>query len=814
MSSGRRADRRRNDDPLTTTLATTTSIDDLASSNLHRGFSTSIFDLFSDPAQERVDCCALTCCGVLQNDRDRYLVQGIRPPGPLKRCTVHFLFPASIFMMAGLVATHVADVRVNQIASTVLVLALLLYLYLQCYKGRSKRIEIRKDLLYLKYQIQNQPGGGGDSEDGLLLALEHHRPLSEDEDNYEGELPLYYLGQSKRDFQCAHPCCLVGFYADDRKSRCTSTAPDSPAANPNSSLLASGATGGGANSSGMPNLCRCLYTSVCSWPCTGNGGNSSKSGRPLAALCCGMHVQLCGLCAIAQEAREIENVLLPPSYRRIDYVTMQAMTDYYPAIYRAKWKEEESPSEIPPGDEAELAQLQQRRRRPLSFLPPLSRLSYRLLQGSAIITSMLLLWSIVGPLYWRFVVKTRNRSHMFGILDFLIYLLTISQSVGVLALIVWYINRCRNTSKINPDLSTDAIIKYFASGFCLSTSLAIFWELLCSLILRIFISILMVATGVDALDDPEDSSPSRASSGGAFLFPSLLHSAELSSVKDFMEAFGNDHPTVYTIYIFFNAFCLAALIEELCKYFGFRMIEHPDFLSKRDLEEASRIVVGENNETLDDDDENEWEDEILPRGRSRSTRRSTNAAPPPRVEVAPPDYSKQRRSIQAQGAAITLAMISVAMGFTCCENLVYCLLYSSSSPKMELAVLLSRSLFPVHPIAAAIQSIGVCRRELEGSRVSTLGRIILPAVIFHGSYDFFLLWIDFLARRNGVYAGAEDDGQVAFDQGSIIALAVSFLVSILIMCGALYHLFRSSNAQRKRLADMDRQQSVDRSRLI
>lgn len=170
--------------------------------------------------------------------------------------------------------------------------------------------------------------------------------------------------------------------------------------------------------------------------------------------------------------------------------------------------------------------------------------------------------------------------------------------------------------------------------------------------------------------------------------------------------------------------------------------------------------------------------------------------------------------MQAQGASITLAMVSVAMGFTCCENLVYVFLYSSSSPKMELAVLVSRSLFPVHPIAAGLQSIGVCERDLEGSRVSTLGRIILPAVVFHGGYDFFLLWVDFLAKRNGVYAGAEDDGQDAFDQGSVIAIAVSFVLSVLILLGALFYLYRASNAQRNRLADIDRQASVDRSRLL
>jgi hypothetical protein len=44
----------------------------------HRGFTTSIHDLYRDPDMERIDCCAMTCCGILQHDRDRYLIQGMK----------------------------------------------------------------------------------------------------------------------------------------------------------------------------------------------------------------------------------------------------------------------------------------------------------------------------------------------------------------------------------------------------------------------------------------------------------------------------------------------------------------------------------------------------------------------------------------------------------------------------------------------------------------------------------------------------------------------------------------------------------------
>ena len=33
----------------------------------------------------------------------------------------------------------------------------------------------------------------------------------------------------------------------------------------------------------------------------------------------------------------------------------------------------------------------------------------------------------------------------------------------------------------------------------------------------------------------------------------------------------------------------AALVEEACKYFGYCMVEHPDFVSERDLQKAAPV---------------------------------------------------------------------------------------------------------------------------------------------------------------------------------------------------------------------------------
>ena len=84
-------------------------------------------------------------------------------------------------------------------------------------------------------------------------------------------------------------------------------------------------------------------------------------------------------------------------------------------------------------------------------------------------------------------------------------------------------------------------------------------------------------------------------------------------------------------------------------------------------------------------------------------------------------------------------MVSTALGFACCENLVYIFIYSPPSLDNQISTLLARSFFPVHPLCAAIQSIGVCRRDLEGDKRYGLGRIILPAFVLHGSFDFVLM---------------------------------------------------------------------------
>ena len=93
---------------------------------------------------------------------------------------------------------------------------------------------------------------------------------------------------------------------------------------------------------------------------------------------------------------------------------------------------------------------------------------------------------------------------------------------------------------------------------------------------------------------------------------------------------------------------------------------------------------------------------------------------------------------------------------------------------------------------SAIQSIGVCKYQLENDRSIQLGRIVFPAIILHGSYDFVIMFLSFLVGFN------EDGGNIGV-WVSIISLTLS-IASVWI--GWLYYL-KESSAQIIRLNQID-----------
>ena len=123
----------------------------------------------------------------------------------------------------------------------------------------------------------------------------------------------------------------------------------------------------------------------------------------------------------------------------------------------------------------------------------------------------------------------------------------------------------------------------------------------------------------------------------------------------------------------------------------------------------------------------------------------------------------------------------------------------------EWIVLLFRSLFPVHALAAAMQSINVIRKFVECDdeyHQVGVGRIILPAVIMHGTFDAVLLainvyietaWDTYLEKNEGNY----DPDHPPYNP--ILVNIVAWLGITSVIAGGVFWYLRQDRAQRQRL---------------
>jgi RsiW-degrading membrane proteinase PrsW (M82 family) len=635
----------------------------------YRGFNTSIADMWRYPEQERIDCCSIACFGCLQADRDRYLITGVKPPTFCRRICAHLIMPICIFGLAIFAAVNIPDPYTNQLTCYCLVFTFVMYFFSQCLKGAWKRRQVRRDLLWAKFHKRDSG------------RFRRRRDEESDDEDY-GDEDYYFMGQTRSDICNAHSLC--GCYATDRGSNFV--------------------FGADEEITFCTRIFDC-FTNIC------------------FNKICGMHLVCCGFCGVAQEGREIE-ALLRPEMLHIDYVTMQPMMEYYPAIYEARHSDERPKSR---------------------WYNRLSSFSRWTLINTFAFLAVAFLWSVLSGVL----------NHNFGPKNYLVFLLTLLHTFILLALVY---------AKHKKDVSIDAVIKFFAAGFCLSTTLGVFFELAVGLVIRLVMGLIIAVSGVDVV---QENGYSMQMSG---LETTWTSGQEINYVgvnyRAYVEAFGNDHPFIYTFYLFITSFMLAAMIEEVCKYFGYRMVDHPDFHSREQMEEAMK-------------------------GQEEDGMQQTATS-----------FANQDRTFQSRGAAITVSMVAVGSGFACCENLVYIFIYGGSTLTMQVFILIARSLFPIHPIAAALQSIGVCKRDLERDPKARLGRIVFPAITFHGIYDFSLVWFYYLANRKGSYVDQHDTLGVT-----------SSVISAAILLGGICYYFREARKQRQRLAAMDGVSAVDPSRL-
>ncbi|KAL7547802.1 hypothetical protein ACHAWF_011073 [Thalassiosira exigua] len=345
--------------------------------------------------------------------------------------------------------------------------------------------------------------------------------------------------------------------------------------------------------------------------------------------CCGCWCQCCGCCALAQEEREV-NRLTGNEEQTIDYLTFQPYSEYYPSIESLRESRDSSP---------------------WKHYKAISDLSSNLLKNVAAVLVILIL----------FALSDINSNFTWE--NMIVLLLTLGQAFFIEWLVHWRWNLF--------DLSFDSVIKYFACGFLLTTPMAVIFEMIVSTLGSVLMFVL--ATIIIASD-------------------SQLANDLASDPKKGMEEIFVNFPALFVFMEFVNAFLVAALVEEMVKYFGYRMVVTPD---------------------------------LLPKGRYTPTTGNSTG-------------STSESRVKSTGSGVTVAMVSVALGFACCENLMYVFVYAPPTLGVQISTLVARSLFPVHPLCAAIQSIGVCKRDLEGDKRFGVGRIIFPAILLHGSFDFVL----------------------------------------------------------------------------
>lgn len=422
--------------------------------------------------------------------------------------------------------------------------------------------------------------------------------------------------------------------------------------------------------------------------------------------CCQCWCQCCSICAIGQEEREVER-LTGNRGKTMDYITFQRFDEYYPAIQAVNESQD---------------------RGFFNFLPhwrATSELSRSLLKNVAGVLIILTL----------FALSNIDRNFTFG--NMIVLVLTLAQAFGIELLVHWTWNRF--------DLSFDSVVKYFSCGFFLTTPLAIVFELIINMLTTVvgLVMLFFVLAVDDDLVQGIQDNPQRA-----------------------IKKFAVEYQGIFIFNLFLQSFVIAALVEEMVKYFGYWMVVVPDLMPKR---------------TQTSDVEEDGEDSA----------------------VTP------TRSYKSTGTAITVAMVSVALGFACCENLMYVFVYSPTpSLGVEITTLVARSFFPVHPLCAAIQSIGVCKRDLEGERKTGIGRIISPAVLLHGTFDFVLMVFAYYQQVHKIESGEDDDAPADAaavdddDEDITEELPALLCASVFVMLGYAYYVCQS-RAQTRRLVAMD-----------
>ena len=438
----------------------------------------------------------------------------------------------------------------------------------------------------------------------------------------------------------------------------------------------------------------------------------------VSKTCCGLlcrfWLQCFSVCALAQEAREVR-LLVPIRYQRVDFLTHQPFSEYYKDICLLR-------QEFKTNISLKMRQTKRLTTTKVRFMTHLNALSK--LSKILIVAFFLIVLAIV-------LTERLNPRATFSWADALVLIATFVQSFIVIFVVHGIFHKS--------DLSLDAVIKFFAAGFLIGMPTAFLFE---AFVMNLLIAILY----------------------------SVYYPLATFVGDSFLDWVSDNYHSLYMGMEVVIAFIVASCVEEFCKYYTFRTVEHPDLLFLTGLDRSSRskdtnFDVGgtefypfsSHNASLAASRKGSF-DSISTFNRkigsnSRSHRGKAGAHPMLQNDDASIMSGESRvgeesdiRTLREQAAAITTAMISCAVGFACAENFIYVFFLGSdgrySKTLEELAILLFRSLFPVHALCAALQSVGVIRKFLEKDEISMsmgVGKIVFSAIVLHGLFDAVLM---------------------------------------------------------------------------
>mmetsp|Transcript_14892 Transcript_14892/g.17248 ORF Transcript_14892/g.17248 Transcript_14892/m.17248 type:complete len:781 (+) Transcript_14892:212-2554(+) len=500
----------------------------------------------------------------------------------------------------------------------------------------------------------------------------------------------------------------------------------------------------------------------------------------LCGILCGCNIQLFGMCAIAQESRYLKNTLPSASERpdlwQRDFITMQPWSEYYPSILRLRLAYDTNP---------------------LAHVKAMSTLSKRILVAvSALFLFISLLVLLPIPISFpRFQVLI-----LYG---------TFAQPVVFLLFVHWTWNLF--------DLSLDAVVKYAAAGFFICTSCAIVYEkITVKFAERMVQGVQMVGAQwlkqyreriLEAEETQAESLPDEyGGNHGGYQHYMLGGPMGRGGYQQYIPP-----PEAYELIIavigaLVQAFFVAAMVEEFCKYFAFMMMEHPDLAEEKIMLPPSTSTTATNGG--DDNDEETETTGLLGTRDLNPLSSTTNTVTT--VVVAAGTETKifaPKASLVSRGEAYTVAMVALALGFATAENLIYIFIYTKPNFDSEISTLYIRCLFPIHPLCLAIQSISVVRRDLEKDKSVGIGTIIFPAWMLHGCFDFALMGYSAIHKVMVAHQTSSRTARGdAVPETASTGTGIPYLVYVMIIpfLAMVYFLYESA-LQRERLAKMDQE---------